>query len=957
MLSSGLRRVAPPVQVGRFTIVRELGRGGMGVAYLALDEELDRKVAVKLVRPHADADVAARHRLLREAQALARLTHPNIVTIYEVGTYRSQLYVAMEFVKGQSVKDWLKSRRRTWHEVLTVFRQAGAGLRAAHVAGLVHRDFKPDNIMIGDDGRVRVLDFGLARAVDESHRDAEPVSAATRTQRRRLARKLTETGMVMGTPGYVAPEHWLRGVVDESVDQYAFCVSLYEALYGEHPYTGDTLDELCESICRGEVKAPPEETTVPDWLRDVVVRGLDPDPSRRWPSMAALLAELGRNPTRRRRRLAIAGAIAGVLAMLTALVVMSFAGRGLAAAGNSQVCVGARDHMATVWNQQRRDAVKRAFVATELPYAADTADKTLTLVDRYADDWQRGHTESCEATAVRKERSVAMMDRSMACLSGRRRALDALLGALASPDSDTLENSVPAVSRLPSIEQCSDLNYLRARVEPPFDPAAAELVEALRDQLVVVRELQTAARYDQASALLHTIDNASRDLDYAPLRAAIDLRAGILHSLKGAYEDAERDLERAFFTAQEAGHHDVAVAAATSLVRVVGAHRARYTDALQWSRHARAALSRVTAIEAEAELLDEVGKVLRLQERYEEARASFERALELREGQAHPDPLGVAASLDNLANALWLLGQYDDAWTRHERVLQLRERVLGHNHPRVAATLTSMGNVLWNMKRHQEAVTHHERALQVLVAALGPDHPDVAVALNNLANALLPLRDYDEARDHHERALAIREKALGQNHSLVATSLNNLGWVLHLAGKDKEALRPIRRALDIRERASEPELGRIRLVLTNLAVVLQSLGRHDKALAAMRRAVTLAEKTMGPDHLRTAGMLMEMGSMLLANGRHAEAVAAATRALRVFEDKADPALLDRGRQSVAEILWQVPHDSRRAKRRARRQAIALATMARKGFAARGDDESRRAVARWLRTHRVKRRRR
>jgi hypothetical protein len=299
-------------QVGRYLILSRLGAGGMGVVYAAYDPELDRKLAIKLLHVQSGASRATqgRERLLREAQAMAQLTHPNVIAVHDVGTLGDRVFVAMEFVEGRTLEDALPEASEGWRGVLELFLPAGRGLAAAHSAGLIHRDFKPENVMVGDDGRVRVLDFGLARA--QQQREETPVleelpPSASRS--RASSARLTQTGAVMGTPAYMAPEQHLGLSTTAATDQFSFCVALHEALFGERPFPGETLAALAFNVTEGRRRGAPKASTVPGWLRRAVNRGLDVDPERRWPSMEALLTALEhfRVLEQRRRRLLIAG--------------------------------------------------------------------------------------------------------------------------------------------------------------------------------------------------------------------------------------------------------------------------------------------------------------------------------------------------------------------------------------------------------------------------------------------------------------------------------------------------------------------------------------------------------------------------------------------------------------------------------------------------------------------------
>jgi tRNA A-37 threonylcarbamoyl transferase component Bud32 len=275
--------------IGRYIILARLGAGGMGVVYTAYDPQLDRKVALKLLRTGGIAEAEARSRLIREAQAIAQLSHPNVVAVYDVGSADTgEVYIAMELVEGETLTAWLGHWDRSWREILELFFQAGRGLSAAHARGLVHRDFKPDNVLVGTDGRVRVTDFGLARSlieqVDELARDHP------RPELEALRVTLTATGTVLGTPRYMAPEQ-LRGAdADARSDQFSFCVALYEALYGRHPLPGDSVIEIVQHGAAAD--PPPGDTKVPPAIGRAITRGLDNEPNRRFPTLAALLVEL-----------------------------------------------------------------------------------------------------------------------------------------------------------------------------------------------------------------------------------------------------------------------------------------------------------------------------------------------------------------------------------------------------------------------------------------------------------------------------------------------------------------------------------------------------------------------------------------------------------------------------------------------------------------------------------------
>lgn len=304
--------------LGGYVLERELGAGAMGVVFAAFDPELERRIALKVLRS-AEATPEANERLMREARAMARLAHPNVVTVYEVGVACGRRYLAMELIHGETLADWLHATRRSLAAILDAFLEAGRGLAAAHTAGIVHRDFKPRNVLRGHDGRIVVTDFGLAREIGAAPRVARDVTSS-------LGKTLhapgpwtgiTGRGCLLGTPAYMAPEQWFGGEITPATDQFAFCVALLEAITGRHPYRGSSAKELRAQIARWPIAV--DASRLPRRIRALLRRGLDPDPARRWPSMTALIERIA---SRQRKRRIVLDTARAALAMARALVTL-----------------------------------------------------------------------------------------------------------------------------------------------------------------------------------------------------------------------------------------------------------------------------------------------------------------------------------------------------------------------------------------------------------------------------------------------------------------------------------------------------------------------------------------------------------------------------------------------------------------------------------------------------------
>ena len=334
-------------KVGRYVVNELIGEGGMGIIYTAYDPQLDREIALKLLRAHGvpgTEDSSGQARLLREAQAMAQLSHPNVLPVYDVGTHGSSVFVAMELVRGFNLGKWLKQKDREWRDVLDVFIQAGQGLLAAHKAGLVHRDFKPANVLIGEDGRPRVADFGIARSMRAGERPRKPIISDS-GRPLSLDTPLTVAGSLLGSPGYMAPEQYAGVDTSPATDQFAFCIALYEGLYGVRPFVGANLNELTHATTLGKVPPPPKGSTVPGWIHRAIEKGLAVDPANRHASMSSLLFALSNDPARVVRRRAAIGVV--VLTLVAGALFI-----GWLQQRQSRVCRGADLKLHGVWDRE-----------------------------------------------------------------------------------------------------------------------------------------------------------------------------------------------------------------------------------------------------------------------------------------------------------------------------------------------------------------------------------------------------------------------------------------------------------------------------------------------------------------------------------------------------------------------------------------------------------------------------
>jgi hypothetical protein len=505
---------AAPVTVGRYRVIERAGAGGMGEVWSAWDPGLGRAVALKLALTH---DAATRARALEEGRALAKLSHPNVVPIYDVIEHDSGVMLVMELVKGETLAAY-QARTPTTRELVRAYQQAGAGLAAAHRVGLIHRDFKPQNAILGVDGRVRVLDFGLAFA-------AEPDAAVDD---------------VAGTPRYMAPEQRVPGPLTAAVDQFALCVALREAF-----------------VARGGM---------PRWIAAVVARGIADDPRARFASMDDLLVALGRDPVTRWRRRGVAGLAVVAIAGSGAAVVLG--GRDRA----PPTCDGAPALIAGAWTQGRA-TVEAHLRQLAGDYAREAAPGLLAQLDRYAAQWVTSHRATCRAHQA-GELTASLVEQRAACLGRSRAALTTLAEVAATVDPPQLPNLVLAVSQLPSIEGCEDDDALLSQVAPP-PPERADAVREVSESVAQVDASRDAGQLARATRDIDALVARADALGYRPLQARTRLARGRVAMATAVGDRGLADLERATQDALATGDVPLAIEAFARKVWLEGTRTAK----------------------------------------------------------------------------------------------------------------------------------------------------------------------------------------------------------------------------------------------------------------------------------------------------------------------------------------------------------------------------------------------
>lgn len=880
--------------VGRFVILSQLGSGGMGVVYSAYDPELERSVALKFHHGHSEVLTA---RLLREARALGRIAHPNVVAIHDVGTHGGRVWLAMEQVEGETLEAWLAGAggRRPWKQVLAIMQAAGRGLIAVHAANLVHRDFKPSNLMVGGEGRVWVMDLGVVRseveaALAESIPEGIPQLGTASAS---LPSTLTGTGGMVGTPAYMAPEQFRGDPVDARGDQFAFCAVMWRSLYGERPFEGESLAELRYAVLHQRRRPAPRDSDVPAWLHEIVARGLASDPDQRWPSMAALLDALAsgrRRSTLQRTLIAVAG--------------LAFATAGALGYGywdearRAASCEVAGARIDELWTDERRAALRQAMLATQVLDAEPTATKVLALLDRQAQSWRSARTEVCMNVEVRRSWDSQLEDRAQWCLEQRWDDLEISIVGLADPDVLTIQRAVEVaykgVIASDAVDPCLDEARLALYPLPPTperEPIRAVRAEITRADLLA-RSGNYAAGLDIAKLALAQAE----ELDWVPLTAFARYQVGSLSSYTGDIELAFASLTDSYFEAAQIGNSQQAATSATLLVYVLTEDLDRLSDARHWVRLAQVELLRMGA--------GEDGLV----------RASLHQntgAVELREGNLEQAKLRMA------------------------QALELRREILGPEHPNAVLTIGSLALVHFYAEEYEQAGALYEQQLALLERTLGPDHPKLAAILDQYSLIYIMTDRREQAEVLLRRALVILERSVGPNHITVANALMNLGVVEMELGRWEEARVTLERAELLIGESHGPHSKQMGSVLINIADAQRHTGQLEQARSSYERALVIKRQASAPDELVIAGLLGELAEVAIEQGLPADAIEFAQQGVTLREAMTAPAeLLAVSRFTLARARWAAADASDDAD--AREQAIVQAREAAQALRSKSD---------------------
>jgi tetratricopeptide (TPR) repeat protein/predicted Ser/Thr protein kinase len=844
-------------RVGRYVLRRVLGRGGMGVVYEAVDPELHRIVALKVLR----SDLATQQKRLQgEAQAMAKLSHPNVVTIHDVGRDGDRVFIVMTLVQGVSLRHWLAREPRSLPAILDAFEQAADGLAAAHDAGLVHRDFKPENVFVADDGRVQVGDFGLAVSGGDAANEGE------------------------GSLAYMAPEQRSGGEVDARSDQYSFCLALGEGLQSS--------------------------PAVPRWLGRLVARGTTSDPAARFASMRALLAALRRGRARSHgRRFALAGVT--FAAVLGAGGILWARARDAPDVG---LCRARQAEMAAIWNDDVAKEIERAFEATRSPLAEGAWRRTSAVLAEYTPAWQSAHRSTCETPRPRDAASIAARAQQTSCLDERLEMVRAVTASLRKADAPMLEQVPSMLQLLPRVSACQDARAI-AQLAPPPSAGKAAAVEATKKKIAAASATVAAGRYEQGLALADDAWQSANGAGYLPVLAEAYLWVGIAHGRLGHARESEQALEQAASSASAGRAPELAVRAWIQLMHFVGFEGKRYEDGVRYAEYAKAALETMPeAFELEAERLSWSRAMLLDQRRYDDALVVSRQELalvELRFGASHR--LSAVAA-DGLAGVLAGQCKARDALEPQEKACAILEKELGTPHPQLALCVGNLAALHGALGEHEAAIALKSRALGMFEHV--PGHPNhVAMAHRNMVRSLLALGRLDEAEKELEtaRPLSLRESD-ETNIILMRSELRRR------QGKPAEALTDSALAVT-RTRSAEPAR-RLDPLLAEAESELGSSLWVDAASHAAE-AGSIALRLYGERSCRIAEPLRAHADALLGAGHASDALPLAERALAALRDaQLDSLARARAELAVARALPPADRERARALATSAREAFA-----------------------------------
>ncbi|MBK8235803.1 MAG: protein kinase [Deltaproteobacteria bacterium] len=900
----------------RYRIEGVLGKGGMGTVFAATDERLGRRVAIK-VHHGRTASVA---RLRQEARALARLSHPNVVTVLEVGAHDGQVYVAMEYVDGPNARAWARQHRGDITAIVAMYLQAAAGLAAAHRVGIVHRDFKPDNVLVGADGRARVADFGLAAAFggDDDETSVEIVAAHVD-----VGSIETREGTTVGTPAYIAPEQIGHSRVDALADQFSFCASLFEAVHGQLPFQGESAEETMAHILAGDLAEPRGGEPVPKWLDTVLRRGLARDPRQRFADMNALARALRGGGASRWRSLGVG--------LFASLGVAAWLLLPAAAPRDPRCDEDPREH----WDELRRRVTATVEAQHSEPLTQSWQRLSAALGGK-AEGMISTRDTVCETTieqgSVERDAQLVRLD----CLSRARNEIDALYREVEGADPSVI------VSLIDDALALDDASGCLVEAVAVSEPAVVDTPEAATLRLSLATLEARIAAGGRASVLpfADEVVRAAAQTERADLIAEAFATRGRARAMAGAELDAAADLEYAIELARTHGEDRLVVRAAATMAQLsfnsgrdlsetdrwidlARSHIRRWPEdaaasvsllVLQSMVHrgmhrsdADALLDEAEAIVRSAELGGE-GEVMTEQARarvasargdYGAALRHVDRALEVARDTFGPMHPRVVQTLDLRASVYDGAGNYDEVRRALREALDIQRALTTELDHRAVATMVQLAN-MESLLGNGEAAVELCNQLRAAKSQRAPA-PEAELQIAEACGlASFSANRLDEAYAEYMRALDVLQHVRADYDA--RGILENLSLIERSRGRLVEAKRFLDQALRVqdaldREDAATPALSHA------YGFLLFDMGEYDQAEVMFQRAAGQTAGILGPDHMDRGWPELGLGRVALARGEAEQAIAHLEQASAAFEpDDAGPLPRAEAAVSLVEAL-------------------------------------------------------
>jgi tetratricopeptide (TPR) repeat protein len=872
-------------RIGRYIILDTAGQGGMGAVYAAFDTLLERKVALKFLTRHR-SDQAALARVLAEAGTMARLSHPNVVTVHDVGLHEGLPFLSMELVEGTTLRQWRNEASRSFREIGRVMAAVARGLAAAHAAGIVHRDIKPQNILVAG-ARVLVTDFGVSVRTDQS-----------------------PDGAVAGTPAYMAPEQHLGQPVDARTDMFGFCATLYEMLHGHLPFSGNNVGAVRGEVLAGRVTPPSAGARVPlDWHR-LALQGLQADPARRPADMNRVADTLLADPGARLRAIAVVAASA-------ATVIGAFwVGSYLTGNPERQCRVGADVMDRTVWSDARRAGLQQRYQQAGKASSWPIVERRF---DQFARSWRAMYDDACADTYGQRVQSDQVFDLRLQCLNAQRGSVDAFIGALASATPQQLVVATGAV--LPAAADCESSGRLETR-PLPVDPGSRAQLATIEQSVAQALAEENLGKYPQAGASAERAVAAARKLGYQPALATALTRLAVIETRRGDNPDKPEDsgvprASRLFeeaYAAGESGRDDRQRLTAAREQVFTQIHLGQYDKAQFWVRLSEALLARLGDPPAEvAALAKSVGWLKYLRGDPKAAEVSFGRALDIGRKLQPPDDRLVAAAAGGLCIVKSNLGEKIACY---RKAVPLAATAFGPEHPELGNYYNNMANALEQKdETRAEACDMRRLGLKLKQGQQEPTHPDVITGVVNLSTCLVDQGEVAESRRLLEEAIALDprpqeraliyeayghlltyrandldggvqyyrktiadyEKVFGVTHYDALRVRTNLSMMLADGGRPADAHREVEAAIAICEKAGVSSVQLAELYVQRGALFERD-NQHDAAVSDYRKALDLHKQLKSPES-ELATSLHGLGSIDLKKGRVAQAVVNLSRAL------------------------------------------------------------------------------